>query len=554
MKKTTMALMAIISMELSAQNNTFPTPTGNVGIGSPGAPAAKLHVMDNVGMAGIFGSFRKIMTLAGSCGNNFQNNHWLVRSIDGNTWSSAALHDGISIDALYQSPGTNTKTWWERRPSMDLQTWGHDNVTHMTLNQGRLLIGQYNSNTLFSKTHISNEQDASLGSAYGRHHGLLVEQFITVGSSQQQVFGIRGEALTINPVHARAVGISGHAKVSSGSSIGGEGYAGGGSYSNGLHGQSKTTSSTNGFQPSQSIGIQAHAIGFAEGDAIGVQAFVSGENLRIKLAGLFWGDVAIDEDLEVDGDLDVVGVFNGSDRKLKDQIKPLTDATSKIMKLKPSTYIFKKDEEFKDMHLPEGEQMGLIAQDLETVFPTSVKEIKAKQFLNKEHKIGHSTPDYKGVNYISLIPLLIAGAQEQQVKIDQQLETNTNLKALVEKQQKELDELKAIVNSLAGNPVKAGTSTSVPVELSDKNVIVLDQNVPNPFAESTVISYSIPTDFTKAQIIFTNADGKLIKVINITEKGAGRLNVFGSDLSSGIYSYTLVIDGKNMEAKKMIKQ
>ncbi|MES2592930.1 MAG: hypothetical protein V4608_13695 [Bacteroidota bacterium] len=31
-------------------------------------------------------------------------------------------------------------------------------------------------------------------------------------------------------------------------------------------------------------------------------------------------------------------------------------------------------------------------------------------------------------------------------------------------------------------------------------------------------------------------------------------NVFASDLSSGIYTYTLVVDGKVVEAKKMIKQ
>ena len=102
--------------------------------------------------------------------------------------------------------------------------------------------------------------------------------------------------------------------------------------------------------------------------------------------------------------------------------------------------------------------------------------------------------------------------------------------------------------------ITTGTNTSQVVTLGDKNVLVLNQNVPNPFAESTVITYNIPEKFIKAQIIFTTNEGKVIKTIDITTTGAGILNVFASDLSSGIYSYSLIIDGKVIETKKMIKQ
>jgi len=91
------------------------------------------------------------------------------------------------------------------------------------------------------------------------------------------------------------------------------------------------------------------------------------------------------------------------------------------------------------------------------------------------------------------------------------------------------------------------------VELSDAQAIVLDQNVPNPFAESTIISYFIPENVSSAQIIFTDNSGKVLKTVNITEKGKGMLKVFGQDLSSGIYSYTLVADGKTIDSKSMIK-
>jgi hypothetical protein len=68
------------------------------------------------------------------------------------------------------------------------------------------------------------------------------------------------------------------------------------------------------------------------------------------------------------------------------------------------------------------------------------------------------------------------------------------------------------------------------VDLSNKNIVVLDQNVPNPFAEQTVINYFLPDGFTRAEIIFVDQSGKLIKTVELTEKGKGTLNVFASDL------------------------
>jgi len=81
----------------------------------------------------------------------------------------------------------------------------------------------------------------------------------------------------------------------------------------------------------------------------------------------------------------------------------------------------------------------------------------------------------------------------------------------------------------------------------------LEQNVPNPFAEQTVINYFLPDNTVKAQIIFMDQSGKLIKIVDLTEKGKGTLNVFASDLSNGIYTYSLIVDGQTMETKKMMK-
>jgi len=104
------------------------------------------------------------------------------------------------------------------------------------------------------------------------------------------------------------------------------------------------------------------------------------------------------------------------------------------------------------------------------------------------------------------------------------------------------------------SPGKRVASVSGKKTLSLKDGIVLNQNVPNPFAESSVITYNIPNDFTKAQVLFRDINGVLVKSVEITQKGKGSLKVFGDDLSHGMYSYQLVVDGTVIEVKKMIKE
>lgn len=52
---------------------------------------------------------------------------------------------------------------------------------------------------------------------------------------------------------------------------------------------------------------------------------------------------------------------------------------------------------------------------------------------------------------------------------------------------------------------------------------------------------------------FGSQAGFNIPINFITKKGRGQLNVFASDLSSGMYTYSLVVDGKTIDTKKMVK-
>ena len=92
------------------------------------------------------------------------------------------------------------------------------------------------------------------------------------------------------------------------------------------------------------------------------------------------------------------------------------------------------------------------------------------------------------------------------------------------------------------------------ITLSDADALVLDQNQPNPFNESTLIKFNVPQKYAYAQLIFTTEDGRIIKTVDVSKKGRNELTVYANDLSSGIYHYTLVVDGKTIDTKKMVKQ
>ena len=67
-----------------------------------------------------------------------------------------------------------------------------------------------------------------------------------------------------------------------------------------------------------------------------------------------------------------------------------------------------------------------------------------------------------------------------------------------------------------------------------------------------MIGYYIPESVKEAQILFYNELGVVLKTVDIREKGKGQVTVYASNLSSGIYTYTLLADGKVIDTKKMV--
>ena len=85
----------------------------------------------------------------------------------------------------------------------------------------------------------------------------------------------------------------------------------------------------------------------------------------------------------------------------------------------------------------------------------------------------------------------------------------------------------------------------------------LKQNYPNPFNPVTKINYELQiTNYEKAEIVVLNALGQKVWSSPVTRYGilpvTGSILFDGSKFNSGIYYYSLIVDGKKMDTKSMV--
>lgn len=320
--------------------------------------------------------------------------------------------------------------------------------------------------------------------------------------------------------------------------VGTEGQASGTSAQNfGLYGQSFGTGALVNF------GTVGLSYGTGANDQFGIYGWITGSATGTRYA--VYGNPAGTEGTlyagYFAGDVTVTGTFdNTSDEKLKKNIKTLDKAMDRIIALNPVRYEFRTNE-YPQMKLAEGQQMGLIAQEVERIFPELVKDnyhpVSPKSVdENGYPKDFYPGVAYKGLNYLGLIPVLIKGTQEQQEEIDVLQAENAELK-------ERLARLERVVEQLATN----GNTQTVPITDG-----ALRQNQPNPFTEITTIQYSIPSGTQRAELRISDVSGRVIKSIVIDQRGEGRTRLEAQSLSPGTYMYSLVLDGRILDTKKMV--
>jgi hypothetical protein len=118
-------------------------------------------------------------------------------------------------------------------------------------------------------------------------------------------------------------------------------------------------------------------------------------------------------------------VTQGSDARLKQNISTLGYGLTQVLRLRPVSWRWKE-------HPERGQQLGLIAQEVEPVLPELVTTAKDAEQM-------------KGLNYTGLIPVLVKAIQEQQQQLEQYRTQLAQQQARERQQQQEMAAIKKLL-------------------------------------------------------------------------------------------------------------
>ncbi len=123
----------------------------------------------------------------------------------------------------------------------------------------------------------------------------------------------------------------------------------------------------------------------------------------------------------------------------------------------------------------------------------------------------------------------------------------TDLQSEVEALKAQVQELRELI--MARQPASPQKLNALAAE----SATWLGDNTPNPYNGETAISYSLPATAKKAAVQVYSLDGRLLNSINLgAVAGKGQVKFSSGNLAAGMYIYSLVVDGKVADTKKMV--
>ncbi len=243
-------------------------------------------------------------------------------------------------------------------------------------------------------------------------------------------------------------------------------------------------------------------------------------------------------------DVRSTGVFVASDSRFKSNIAPIEESLASITALAPVSFNLnprfghdknkrsadhygnspkdQRDKAFFDEYYNsinnDSLRYGFVAQEVKEIFP---------------HLVRTDNEGYMYVDYIGLIPILVNSIKE--------------LKG-------ELDILKNGQRNPQLRPQSDEYETNAVEDIIDEETVVasLQQNVPNPFNAETVIRFYLPENVASANMYIYDLQGTQIRNFEINDRGQAALTISASELNAGMYIYTLIADGKEVDTKRMI--
>ena len=317
-------------------------------------------------------------------------------------------------------------------------------------------------------------------------------------------------------------------------SIGVQGDATGAVYSYGVFGQAAQSSSANG-QAFGLLGVFGMANSFDNSDwNVGVYGKAAGASNGNDWGGWFEGRGFLG-----------ASAWNYSDESLKTDIQSLAPSTSldAIMDLQPRSYSY-DTVQFHGLGLPATQQLGLVAQEVEPVLPQLVMDVTRPALMDSTGQVAQEALQFKAMNYIGLIPVLVSAMQAQNARID---ELEMQLASCCATND----------DGARGAPVTGSalgsSSTLNPEEQLTPAQERLLRIAPNPFTDRTTL-YCTLERAGRMQLIANSADGRDLKVLQEGQREAGEFQYEWSteNLAPGGYYITLLLDGEPV-VKRAVK-
>lgn len=232
-----------------------------------------------------------------------------------------------------------------------------------------------------------------------------------------------------------------------------------------------------------------------------------------------------------------------SDERLKSNIKPYTEGLEQVMKINPVKYHYNSESGFDTKN----EYIGVVAQQIEKIAPYMVGKFK-RDFDKKE---------FLNVNNGAMTYMLINAVKELKADADTKEATIKNQQAQIDLLQNQMTVVMQKLNEVQAVQRQCCSVTSVEIPtLNNQSVILsdaasLEQNLPNPFKNKTIIKYHLPFNVNNAQLIISSNAGKTINTIKLNSKTQGQVTFDAGTLSPGTYYYSLLVNGNKVDTKKM---
>ena len=281
-------------------------------------------------------------------------------------------------------------------------------------------------------------------------------------------------------------------------------------------------------------GYNFGVLGALQGSQAGAAIFgtTSGKTLGLSVdgryAGYFDGNVKVTGSLQGD-------VVNSADVNAKNTqtLRPINSALDGIASANPFMYIVRTQVPGigTGIVLDSATQTGTVAPISDPVAPFGKSYYALDVNAVKQSFPALIIKDAQGneyVNYTQLVPILVQAI--------------TELKT-------ELDDLKEAV--AASGTRKVNAATNIATNTLDEGWGSISQNTPNPFTGQSTVRVSVPDDASDAYVDILTLNGASVKRIPVSN-GLSEVSLSSFDFAPGTYLYTLVVNGKVSETRRMI--